>query len=63
MHVTQVRCHQPAKDFITRKRTDGKTTKEARRSHKRQLANRIIRRMWDDQHRRRSPSRALNEAA
>jgi transposase len=63
MHVTQVRCHQPAQDFIARKRTDGKTAKEARRAHKRQLANRIIRRMWDDQHQRRAPSRALNEAA
>jgi len=52
MHVTQVRCHQPAKEFIARKRAEGKTAKEARRAHKRQLANRIIRRMWDDHHRR-----------
>lgn len=63
MHVTQIRCYQPAKDFITRKRSEGKTAKEARRAHKRQLANRIIRRMWDDQQRRRAPTTALNQAA
>ncbi len=53
MHVTQIRCHDPAKTFITRKRSEGKTSREARRAHKRQLANRVIRRMWDDhqQHR------------
>jgi transposase len=61
MHVTQIRCHQPAKEFIARKRTEGKTAKEARRAHKRQLANRIIRRMWDD-HRRRH-MRSHREAA
>ena len=37
MHVTQVRCHQPAKDFVERKRSDGKTAKESRRADKRQL--------------------------
>jgi transposase len=63
MHVTQIRCHQPAKDFIARKRGAGKTAKEARRAHKRQLANRVIRRMWDDQHRRRAPSTVLLQAA
>jgi transposase len=63
MHVTQIRCHQPAKDFIARKRSDGKTAKEARRAHKRQLANRIIRRMWDDHHHRRAASTVFIEAA
>lgn len=63
MHVTQIRCHQPAKDFIARKRSEGKTTKEARRAHKRQLANRIIRRMWDDHQRRRAPALNRDQAA
>lgn len=55
MHVTQIRCHQPAKTFVTRKRSEGKTSREARRAHKRQLANRVIRRMWDDHQRRHTP--------
>jgi transposase len=63
MHVTQVRCHQPAKDFIVRKRAEGKTSREARRAHKRKLANRIVRRMWDDHHRRQAPAAHLHEAA
>lgn len=53
MHVTQIRCHEPAKEFVARKRGEGKTSREARRAHKRQLANRVIRRMWDDHRRRR----------
>lgn len=53
MHVTQIRCHEPAKEFVARKRSEGKTSREARRAHKRQLANRVIRRMWDDHQRRR----------
>lgn len=51
MSITQSR-HDPAgQAFLARKRTEGKTSKEARRAHKRQLANRIIRRMWADQRR------------
>jgi hypothetical protein len=33
----------------------GKTRRDARRAHKRQLANRVIRRMWRDEHARRAP--------
>lgn len=51
MSITQAR-HDPAgKAFLARKRAEGKTGKEARRAHKRQLANRVIRRMWADQDR------------
>jgi transposase len=63
MHVTQIRCLPGAKDFIARKRSGGKTAREARRAHKRQLANRIIRRMWDDHHRHRAASAPHRQAA
>jgi transposase len=46
--VVQGRVHHDARAFIARKRSQGKTAKEARRAHKRHLANRIIRRMWQD---------------
>ena len=48
VHVTQVRCHQPAKDYMLRCAVQQKTKRSARRSHKRQLANVIIRHMWTD---------------
>ncbi len=52
--ITQARCrHEPATHYLKRKRTEGKSSKEARRAHKRQLANRIIRRMWTDHQRQR----------
>ena len=51
--VTQSRCkHTQAVDYLERKRAAGKSKREARRAHKRQLANRIIRHMWADQRRR-----------
>ena len=43
--VTQQRDNPDAKASIDRKITDGETRHEARRSHKRHLANRAIRRM------------------
>jgi transposase len=46
--VTQHRDSDEARDYIDRKITEGKTRREARRAHKRQLANRVIRRMWND---------------
>ncbi|MEU0664174.1 transposase [Streptomyces lavendulocolor] len=49
VHVTQVRCHEPARAFVARKIAENKTKREARRAHKRQLANVIIRHMWNDQ--------------
>ena len=57
--VTQQRDHQPAKAYIERKITEGKTRREARRAHKRHLANRVIRRMWTDEKRRRSTEHQL----
>jgi len=52
MSVTQQRCHEPAATYINRKRSEGKTRREARRAHKRLLANRVIRRMWRDEQQR-----------
>lgn len=57
--VTQQRDHQPAKAYIERKITEGKTRRETRRAHKRHLANRVIRRMWTDEKRRRSTEHQL----
>jgi transposase len=50
--VTQQRDVDQARSYIDRKITEGKTRREARRAHKRQLANRIIRRMWTDERQR-----------
>ena len=50
--ITQQRHYQPATDYLDRKITEGKTRREARRAHKRHLANRVIRRMWKDEHTR-----------
>jgi transposase len=51
--VTQHRDLVDARDYIDRKIGEGKTRREARRAHKRHLANRVIRRMWKDETRRR----------
>jgi transposase len=48
VHVTQVRCHEPARSFMARKITENMPKRSARRAHKRQLANVIIRHMWRD---------------
>lgn len=50
--VTQQRDRDDAQTYINRKLAEGKTRREARRSHKRHLANRVIRRMWNDEQRR-----------
>jgi transposase len=47
VHVTQARCHPPAREYLAQ-RAPGKTKRELRRAHKRQLANVIIRHMWRD---------------
>ena len=39
--VTRARCHQPTRDYIERRRRDGKTTREAIRCLKRYLARRV----------------------
>lgn len=54
MSVTQARYFAPGQQFPARKRAEGKTAKEARRAHMRQLAKRVIRRMWADQRRQRT---------
>jgi transposase len=51
--VTQHRDLDDARVYIDRKLGEGKTRPEARRAHKRHLANRVIRRMWKDESRRR----------
>ena len=48
VHVTQVRCHPPAKAYMARQAEQHKPKRSARRSHKRHLANVIIRHMWKD---------------
>lgn len=53
--VTQQRDHPAARSYLDRKTTEGKTSREARRAHKRHLANRVIRRMWADERRRHQP--------
>lgn len=53
--VTQQRDHPPAQAYIDRKRAEGKTRREARRAHKRHLANLVIRRMWHDEKHRLEP--------
>jgi transposase len=60
--VTQQRCHDDARSFLARKTTEGKTRREARRAHKRHLANRVIRRMWKDERRRQQPSHIASAA-
>ena len=50
--VTQARSQPDAAAYLARKTGEGKTRREARRAHKRHLANRVIRRMWrDEKHR------------
>jgi transposase len=58
--VTQQRDRQDARAYIDRKTAAGKTRREARRAHKRHLANRVIRRMWRDEQAR---TAALTAAA
>ena len=48
VHVTQARCHPDAQAYLIRRAEENKTKRAARRAHKRQLANVIIRRMWND---------------
>ena len=41
MIVTRARCHQPTRDYIKRRRSEGKSTREATRCLKRYLARRV----------------------
>jgi len=63
MHVTQVRCHPPAKAYMARQAERHKPKRAARRSHKRHLANVIIRHMWKDASRLPSAADASVQAA
>jgi transposase len=63
MSVTQARHLPLAKEYMARKRAEGKTKKEARRAHKRQLAKRVIRRMWADQRRLRTLDNTAQSAS
>lgn len=51
IHVTQIRCHLPAQEYMTKRTSENKSKREARRCHKRHLANVIIRHMWKDSRR------------
>ena len=53
--VTQARQQPDAAAYLARKASEGKTRREARRAHKRHLANRVIRRMWRDERTRKTP--------
>jgi len=53
--VTQQRDIEEARRYLDRKTAEGKTKREARRAHKRHLTNRVIRRMWRDEHARTCP--------
>lgn len=48
VHITQARCHPEAQAYMARREAENKTRRAARRAHKRQLANVIIRHMWND---------------
>ncbi|PWR09015.1 hypothetical protein DKT68_13605 [Micromonospora acroterricola] len=63
IHVTQARCYAPAKQYLLRKTSENKSKREARRCHKRQLANIIIRHMWADARLSRPATPALTTAA
>ena len=53
--VTQARQQPQAVAYLARKASEGKTRREARRAHKRHLANRVIRRMWRDEQTQKQP--------
>lgn len=56
LYIASVVQHRDLPDatiYIERKLGEGKTRREARRAHKRHLANRVIRRMWKDESSRR----------
>lgn len=63
MSITQARSYEPARAYLARKRTDGKSKKEARRAHKTQLGRRVIRRMWRDHRARTHPGNDLAAVA
>ncbi len=62
--IAQARDHAQPRRYLDRKASEGKTKRSARRAHKRQLANRIILRMWrDEQARTSSPRLWLDKGA
>ncbi len=53
--VTQQRSQPQAAAYLTRKTSEGKTRREARRAHKRHHTNRVIRRIRRDEQARKQP--------
>jgi transposase len=45
--VTQLRCHQPAKDYVARRLGEGKTKREALRCLKRHLVRTVFNTMMN----------------
>jgi len=60
--VTQGRCHTPAREFLARKQTEGKTRREALRCLKRHLARRVWRLMIESERGRSITPSTLREA-
>nr|WSZ13595.1 IS110 family transposase [Streptomyces canus] len=58
VHVTQIRCHEPARSFMGGKISENMPKRSARRARKRQLANVIVRHMWRDAEQRPAPPTA-----
>jgi transposase len=57
--VTQLRCHQPAQDYIARRLSDGKTKREALRCLKRHLVRTIYNTLKDNNANAPAPALAL----
>jgi hypothetical protein len=54
--VTRARCHQPTRDYIARRRSEGKSTREAIRCLKRHLVRRVWRLLQPPHPTKTSPS-------
>lgn len=62
--VTQIRMHDPARDYIARKMSEGKTKTEAIRALRRRLSDVVYRLMiHDQQHRQMAPATCVAQAA
>lgn len=63
MAVTQMRCHDPARDYIARKMSEGKTKTEAIRCLKRQLVRVVFNTLRSEQTKSTQSSPVLQSAA
>lgn len=59
--VTQLRCHQPAKDYVTRRLSEGRTKREALRCLKRHLVRTVFNAMMNPTATALDPAVALTE--